>query len=160
MQKIKFILAVVTALFSLFAQSVIDRSVKSISFFGNDSFSQRTLLEQVELKPPSLFIFSHTAYDRRLLKLDAISLKNYYYSRGFLEAVVNDSFSIVDDEVDIFYIINEGRRYYLNSVYVNGLKSLKEKSLLSLLGLKNGEPYRSEERRVGKECRSRWSPYH
>ena len=23
-----------------------------------------------------------------------------------------------------------------------------------------GEGYRSEERRVGKECRSRWSPYH
>ena len=22
------------------------------------------------------------------------------------------------------------------------------------------EPLRSEERRVGKECRSRWSPYH
>ena len=24
----------------------------------------------------------------------------------------------------------------------------------------NKEPIRSEERRVGKECRSRWSPYH
>ena len=24
----------------------------------------------------------------------------------------------------------------------------------------SGEVYRSEERRVGKECRSRWSPYH
>ena len=24
----------------------------------------------------------------------------------------------------------------------------------------NGKDYRSEERRVGKECRSRWSPYH
>ena len=23
-----------------------------------------------------------------------------------------------------------------------------------------GHPQRSEERRVGKECRSRWSPYH
>ena len=23
-----------------------------------------------------------------------------------------------------------------------------------------GQPLRSEERRVGKECRSRWSPYH
>src|SRR3712207_7518032 len=23
-----------------------------------------------------------------------------------------------------------------------------------------GRPHRSEERRVGKECRSRWSPYH
>ena len=25
---------------------------------------------------------------------------------------------------------------------------------------KNGRESRSEERRVGKECRSRWSPYH
>ena len=24
----------------------------------------------------------------------------------------------------------------------------------------DGGQYRSEERRVGKECRSRWSPYH
>ena len=24
----------------------------------------------------------------------------------------------------------------------------------------DGEVHRSEERRVGKECRSRWSPYH
>ena len=24
----------------------------------------------------------------------------------------------------------------------------------------DGKPDRSEERRVGKECRSRWSPYH
>ena len=26
--------------------------------------------------------------------------------------------------------------------------------------LKEGVTFRSEERRVGKECRSRWSPYH
>ena len=26
--------------------------------------------------------------------------------------------------------------------------------------LEESEPARSEERRVGKECRSRWSPYH
>ena len=26
--------------------------------------------------------------------------------------------------------------------------------------LENAKPSRSEERRVGKECRSRWSPYH
>ena len=28
---------------------------------------------------------------------------------------------------------------------------------ISIMGL---DPFRSEERRVGKECRSRWSPYH
>ena len=30
----------------------------------------------------------------------------------------------------------------------------------ALLCAAAGLPYRSEERRVGKECRSRWSPYH
>ena len=34
----------------------------------------------------------------------------------------------------------------------------KKDSDLNRLGLY--EEYRSEERRVGKECRSRWSPYH
>ena len=32
--------------------------------------------------------------------------------------------------------------------------------LIGLLEVKNIEKIRSEERRVGKECRSRWSPYH
>src|SRR2546430_13808963 len=37
--------------------------------------------------------------------------------------------------------------------------------LLEMLGVHDSLwalilPYRSEERRVGKECRSRWSPYH
>src|SRR3712207_8242035 len=32
--------------------------------------------------------------------------------------------------------------------------------VLPMLGLGEAEYKRSEERRVGKECRSRWSPYH
>src|SRR5260221_7251173 len=32
--------------------------------------------------------------------------------------------------------------------------------LLLFVRTKRGQPHRSEERRVGKECRSRWSPYH
>src|SRR5256885_8445891 len=38
-----------------------------------------------------------------------------------------------------------------------GTKEQKEKYLP---GLARGDIIRSEERRVGKECRSRWSPYH
>ena len=30
----------------------------------------------------------------------------------------------------------------------------------NILDVKLSTPKRSEERRVGKECRSRWSPYH
>ena len=45
-------------------------------------------------------------------------------------------------------------------------KSFGEKQVLNSISLKvkKGEIFgllgRSEERRVGKECRSRWSPYH
>src|SRR5437868_11903731 len=34
------------------------------------------------------------------------------------------------------------------------------RGLLPGIGPDTGSPARSEERRVGKECRSRWSPYH
>ena len=35
-----------------------------------------------------------------------------------------------------------------------GLTTVRDTPLIVI------EPLRSEERRVGKECRSRWSPYH
>src|SRR3712207_3126488 len=41
----------------------------------------------------------------------------------------------------------------------DGAKSALADSL-ERLGLEYVDLYRSEERRVGKECRSRWSPYH
>ena len=37
---------------------------------------------------------------------------------------------------------------------------LVEKGLLDSVTRVAVDVYRSEERRVGKECRSRWSPYH
>ena len=32
--------------------------------------------------------------------------------------------------------------------------------IIAILGNMLPVPFRSEERRVGKECRSRWTPYH
>ena len=48
------------------------------------------------------------------------------------------------------------------------LSLLKDKNIVTFFdfwgktrrGEKDGGDDRSEERRVGKECRSRWSPYH
>ena len=37
---------------------------------------------------------------------------------------------------------------------------LKDKAMTTISIQDTGHGYRSEERRVGKECRSRWSPYH
>ena len=45
----------------------------------------------------------------------------------------------------------------MQEMFNKDLEELKNKHLEEL---KNKQTERSEERRVGKECRSRWSPYH
>ena len=39
-------------------------------------------------------------------------------------------------------------------------KTPLEERMMVLMKVADGIQFRSEERRVGKECRSRWSPYH
>ena len=141
MRKLILCLATVVASISLSAQRGDSRSVGSLNFIGNDSFNHRQLIKQVELKPSSFLLFSRVDFDRRLLKLDAITIKNFYHSNGFLETVVHDSFSVNDSKVDIFFMIDEGKQFYLNSVTITGLQSFKDKEILSLLGLKLNRPY-------------------
>jgi len=141
MQKIKLILIFFTVSVSLLAQSLNDRFVNNVNYIGNESFSTSKLISFSELKPSSLLLFSNTPFDRRLLKLDAIALKNFYQSEGFLETTVLDSFSVVGDKVDIYFIVNEGKRYFLHNVIVNGLVSLEEKFILTTLGLLKSQPY-------------------
>ena len=51
--------------------------------------------------------------------------------------------------------------YILNGERGSGKKMFAQLFAMTLQCERGGaEPCRSEERRVGKECRSRWSPYH
>ena len=76
--------------------------------------------------------------------------------------------SIKLGDVDLFGTRSE----YPVSASFNSISGLKEGAFVEIAGVKIGkvssinldnddyEALRSEERRVGKECRSRWSPYH
>ena len=48
---------------------------------------------------------------------------------------------------------------HLSKIYESKGQQVHALSDVSLT-VNQGETIRSEERRVGKECRSRWSPYH
>ena len=58
-----------------------------------------------------------------------------------------------------FYKTNDGRKERWLSVQLNNNDLVDFENAIKKSKYKCGE-YRSEERRVGKECRSRWSPYH
>ena len=49
-------------------------------------------------------------------------------------------------------------KLFLKAADICELLEVKQTSAYEIIGNLNKE--RSEERRVGKECRSRWSPYH
>ena len=50
--------------------------------------------------------------------------------------------------------------FLISPIPMNTICTLKSFNLFSVNFLHINRPPRSEERRVGKECRSRWSPYH
>jgi outer membrane protein insertion porin family len=124
-----------------FSQISERRIISNVFFIGNGQVNSSELEDQIELKPPSVMSFNSIDFDRRLLKLDAINIKNFYNSKGFLEASIKDSFDVVNNKVDIFFLINEGTQYFLKDVNIEGLKSLNNDEILSNLGLFKGQPY-------------------
>ena len=70
----------------------------------------------------------------------------------------------VDSSVILVNLTNDTK--IANKAIVTGISSSGTQSPSQgnvhhmIMPASNGNWYRSEERRVGKECRSRWSPYH
>ena len=83
------------------------------------------------------------------VKEDKLLLSN----DGFGQHYASDALFVKDAPFDC--IMQEAKSYYANILFPYGMQAEKALDTAGSLGLD-----RSEERRVGEECRSRWSPYH
>ena len=113
--------------------------VNEVYFLGNEAISEWQLKKNVNLK--SAFFFSKTEFDRRILKLDAITIKNRYKTEGFLNTTVRDSFLTQNNSVDIYFIINEGKRFYINNIDIKGNNQLSSRRIQKTLDLKKNIPF-------------------
>src|SRR3712207_9512751 len=109
-------------------------------------------------RPPRSTLFPYTTLFRSLDALEQSGLKNELQldltlARG-LNYYTGAIFEVKALDVQIGSITGGGR--YDNLTGVFGMAGV------SGVGISFGADriFRSEERRVGKECRSRWSPYH
>ena len=64
--------------------------------------------------------------------------------QDFVHLHVHTQYSILDGQASIPRLVDKA--------IADGMKGIAVTD--------HGDMFRSEERRVGKECRSRWSPYH
>jgi len=113
--------------------------VSDVKFIGNSRIKSKHLKQIINIQNKSLF--ANQSFDRRVIKLDAISIKNYYLTKGFLDVAVIDSFTINDGKADIFFRIQEGKEYFLNTINLSGNATLTDKQIISIFKLKENKPY-------------------
>ena len=89
--------------------------------------------------------------ERPIIALDFPSFDDV---KAFLEHFPEDEKLFVKIGMEFFYAIGPEIVHYLKGLGHSIFLDLK------LHDIPNTVAERSEERRVGKECRSRWSPYH
>ena len=123
----------------VFANSLDNAQIKSVKFIGNKNIKSNSLQKIINIQNKS--IFTDLPFDRRVIKLDAISIKNYYLTNGYLDVSVADSFSVNEKSADIYFRILEGKQYFLNSINISGNNSLKDEEIFSLLNLRKNYPF-------------------
>ena len=110
------------------------RKINDVNITGVESFDENQIRKVLRIHKASFL--SKMDFDRRLIKLDAINIKTFYVSKGFLGVNVKDSIAITNNLVDIYFLISEGERYYIRSLAITGNESLSNKTISKILGIK------------------------
>ena len=123
----------------IFANPDENTEINTITFIGNKNIKSQFLLNIINIQNKTFF--TDQSFDRRVIKLDAISIKNYYLTNGYLDVAVIDSFQINQNKADILFRISEGKQYYLNTININGNYSISDKEIFKILNLKKKKPF-------------------
>ncbi len=118
--------------------------INSVTISGNNSIPQKELMPLLRQRPSNFsFTFKGTSFNNRLLKMDAITIKNYFISKGFLLVDVKESYEIIDEKADINFNVFEGKQFFVSKVMISGNKNLSGTQIKSILNLWEGEPFNS-----------------
>jgi outer membrane protein insertion porin family len=119
--------------------------VSDIFFHGNEELSSGRLARAMETKDRSLWsIFSSPVYKAAQLEEDVRLMLRYARSEGWLDAKIyvrELAWNEDKTDVDIHFQVEEGIRYFVDSVEVEGNAVIETKELMKGLRLKPGDPY-------------------
>ena len=99
----------------------------------------------------------------------AVYVTNYPYTEDFVETLLTNEVSVKTHETSWFkYVLDYGTGplmvlmlfIFMKNMSTMGNSDFNIEPISTLTTRFDNVAGRSEERRVGKECRSRWSPYH
>ena len=118
--------------------------IRSVNISGNESIKKKELMPLLRQRPSNFsFTFKGTSFNNRLLKMDGLTLKNYFISKGFLMVEVNESAIIDGNKADIYFEINEGKQFFVSNVVIEGNVNLSKEKIQKILNIYSGEPFNS-----------------
>lgn len=114
-------------------------SLGNLRFTGNKTFSDKKMKQVV--KSDDLFFDKYFWLRFSSLRVDQEVLKLLYYFNGFPSADILIEPRFRENKVDINFVINEGRKFFVETVLFNGNHSFADIALRSLLETRNGRPF-------------------
>jgi outer membrane protein insertion porin family len=117
--------------------------IEKVVFEGNTIATASRLRTQIESKPGYFWYFFGGKLDREKLDADVQKLTAYYRSLGFFRARIGRELEFDDAGkwVTVKYIIDEGPRYVIRNVSVEGNTKFASDPLLGQMQLKSGQFY-------------------
>lgn len=116
--------------------------IRMITFPGNQSFDKGKLLDQIKSRS-WIWIFRPGRLDFDLLEDDVGALRRFYESKGFFDVRVGRRlrFSADLSEVQVDFVIDEGKRYTVDKITFNGMKLVDEAKVRKEFRLAEGDFY-------------------
>ncbi len=134
----------------IFIEEGLEFKVRSISFKGNNNFSEGQLKSSFEETKTKIWwqFWKSNKFDLNKYKADLELLKKYYKKEGFINAQIIEDTVIYDEKenkVDIVIEVEEGIRTYIRNIVFTGNISFPNEFLSRRLGFKSGDYYNSEQ---------------
>ena len=118
--------------------------IRSVNISGNESIKKKELMPLLRQRPSNFsFTFKGTSFNNRLLKMDGLTLKNYFISKGFLMVEVRESAIINGNMADIYFEIIEGKQFFVSNVFIEGNINLSKEKIQKILNIYPGNSFNS-----------------
>jgi outer membrane protein insertion porin family len=116
--------------------------IRKVNFIGRRSFTEQRLRGQVR-SLNWIPVFRAGTFDPEQIADDVASLQRFYTSKGFFDARIGRKLIFSPDlsEIQIDFLIDEGRRYVIDRVSFKGNRTLSDEQLRAALRLGPGRPY-------------------
>ena len=120
--------------------------VKPVEFHGNEHFSDKELKPYVPVSKGTPFVFfSHGKYSEQLVRKGVKNLEGLYRGAGYSEVKVIPKVLRNGGELKVAFQVEEGVRDMVESLKVEGNKTLSEQELAPKgMNLESGKPYSAQ----------------